>query len=124
MKLSSLRFLPGLLAIAFVLSFAPRGHAAPAAAELVRQAYVDLAVADHDYKGHRLAAMKQLEAAGKLLGLNFSGEGRGHEMQGTSDMQLRAAAGLLNQASTGLSGKPLKRVQAALRQISTALSIK
>lgn len=113
-----------LVITSLFISMSLKAQSAPTAAELVRQAYVRLAVADHDYKGHRVSAMKHLEAAGKFLGLNLRGEGRGREMQGTSDMQLRAASDLLSQASAGLTGKPLKRVQDALRQISIALSIK
>jgi hypothetical protein len=32
-------------------------------ANLLRRAYYTLAIADHDYKGHRVEAMKQVEAA-------------------------------------------------------------
>jgi len=101
------------------LSAAPSGSGA-----LLSEAYATLSVADHDYKGHRIEAMKQIEAAGKLLGVNVRGDGKGHEKQGTSDEQLRTAQGLLQQASSGLSGKALKHVNNAIKQISTALAIK
>jgi len=91
---------------------------------LLDDAYATLAQADHDYKGHRVRAMKQIELAVQDLGGKISGRGKGHEPQGTSDAQLRAAQGLLQQASGGLSGKALKHVQAAITQINTALSIK
>jgi hypothetical protein len=68
--------------------------------------------------------MKQIELAVQELGGKISGKGRGHEPQGTSDAQLRAAQSLLQQASAGLSRKELKHVQAAIAQINTALSIK
>jgi hypothetical protein len=93
-------------------------------AGLLSQAYATLAQADHDYKGHRVAAMKQIEAAGKALGVNIRGDGKGHEPQGVSDAQLRAAQGLLEQARAGLTGKPLKHINRALDQISIALTIK
>ena len=96
----------------------------PPAAGLLVQAYTTLEQADHDYKGHRHAAMKQIEAAGKLLGIKVRGDGKGHEKQGVSDAQLRAAQGLLEQARPALSGKPLQHVNKALQQISIALSIK
>jgi len=96
----------------------------PPVAGLLVQAYTTLERADHDYKGHRHAAMKQIEAAAKLLGVNVRGDGRGHEKQGVSDAQLRAAQALLEQARPGLSGKPLVHVNKALRQLSIALSIK
>jgi cob(I)alamin adenosyltransferase len=87
-------------------------------------AYATLAQADHDYKGHRVRAMKQIEQAVKELGGTISGKGKGHEPQGTSDAQLRAAQELLQQASAGLSGKPLKHVNAAIAQLNTALAIR
>ena len=96
----------------------------PAASALLVQAYTTLEQADHDYKGHRIAAMKQIEAAARLLGVNVHGDGRGHEQQGVSDAQLRTAQGLLQQAQAGLSGKPLRHVNKALQQLSIALSVK
>lgn len=92
--------------------------------QLLQQAYTTLEMADHDYKGHRAAAMKQIEAAGKLVGVNVRGDGKGHEKQGVSDAQLRTAESLLNQAKSGLSGKALAHVNHALKQLSIALSIK
>ena len=91
---------------------------------LLNDAYATLAQAKHDYKGHRVRAMKQIEAALGELGGKISSTGKNHEPQGTSDAQLRAAQGLLEQASAGLSGKALKHVQAAISQISIALSIR
>jgi hypothetical protein len=91
---------------------------------LLNDAYATLAQAKHDYKGHRVRAMKQIEAAFGELGGKVSGKGRNHEPQGTSDAQLRAAQGLLQQACAGLSGKALKHVQEAINQISIALSIR
>jgi hypothetical protein len=98
--------------------------ARPGSGDLLTQAYATLARADHDYKGHRHAAMKQIEDAGKALGINVRGDGKGHEPQGVSDEQLRTAQGLLEQARAGLKGKPLKHVNSAIKQISTALKIK
>ena len=46
-------------------------------------------------------AMKQIEAAGKLVHLNLGGDGKGHEKQGVSDEQLVAAQGILNQIKGG-----------------------
>jgi hypothetical protein len=68
--------------------------------------------------------MKQIEAAGKLLGVDLRGDGKGHEKQGVSDAQLRTAQGLLQQACSGLSGKPLHHVEKAMKQISIALRIR
>ena len=96
----------------------------PPAANLLRQAYSTLAVADHDYKGHRVEAMKQIEAAAKVLKMDLHGDGRGHEKQGVSDEQLRAARTLLEQARPQLSGKALKHIDKAVAQLNTALKIR
>jgi hypothetical protein len=125
MRTNLYRQLVGLAVVCFVFSFSQRLYAGPSpAAGLLVQAYTVLEQADHDYKGHRVAAMKQIEAAAKLLGVSVRGDGRGHEKQGVSDAQLRTAQGLLQQARPGLSGKPLKHVNRALQQLSIALSIK
>ena len=96
-----------------------------AASGLLSQAYAALSVADHDYQGHRVKAMKHIEVAAKVLGVTLGGNGTGHEPQATSDQQLRTAQGLLQQA---LAGGPRPRVQKqinlALTELSTALSIK
>jgi hypothetical protein len=90
----------------------------------LEEAYATLAQADHDYKGHRAEAMKQIKMAAKELGGEISGHGKKHEPQGTSDAQLKAAQGLLQQASTGLAGKALKHVNKAIAELNTALAIK
>jgi len=95
-----------------------------AVGDLLSQAYFTLGSADHDYKGHRIAAMRQIEAAGKSLGVNVHGDGKVREAQAVSDQQLRTAQGLLEQARTGLAGKPLKHVNQAIHHLSTALSIR
>jgi len=98
--------------------------AGPPPGELLREAYVRLEKADHDYKGHRKHAMEQIEGAAKLLGVKVRGDGRGHEKQGVSDEHLREAEKLLQQARGGLSGKALKHVNKALEHLSIALKIK
>jgi len=95
---------------------------------LLVDAYADLERADHDYKGHRIEAMKQIEAAGKVLKLNLAGDGRSHEKQGISDEQLHAAEGILNQDKGELAGekhkKVLHHVNKALEELTIALKIK
>jgi hypothetical protein len=125
MKINFYRSFIGLAVVCSVLSFGQNLVAAPApAAGLLVRAYTTLEQADHDYKGHRKAAMKQIEAAAKLLGVKVRGDGKGHEKQGVSDAQLRTAQGLLQQAQSGLRGKPLGHVNKAQQQLSIALSIK
>ena len=119
------RSLAQVAVVCLALSFSLKLSAGPVAAgDLLQQAYTTLEQADHDYKGHRIAAMKQIEAAGKLLGVNLRGDGKGHEKQGVSDQQLRTAQALLEQARPGLTGRPLKHVNRALKQLNIALSIK
>jgi hypothetical protein len=120
MKKNSFR--PWLLALILGLAINTNTYAAPA--DLLRQAYGELASADHDYKGHRAAAMKRIEEAGKMLGVRLHGEAKMHEKQGISDDHLRAAQSLLSQAAGGLSGKPLKHVLAAEKDLSVALRVK
>lgn len=91
---------------------------------LLDEAYATLAQADHDYKGHRVRAMKQIDAALGEIGAKVSGHGKKHEPQGTSDAQMRAAEDLLQQASAGLSPKALKHVNNAITQIKDGLAIK
>ena len=110
-----------LLALGLVTRGQAQGNTTTAALD---DAYATLAQANHDYKGHRVHAMGQIELALKELGGSISGHGRGHEPQGTSDAQLKAARGLLQEAGIGLTGKPLKHVNKAIEQINVALSIK
>lgn len=94
------------------------------AAGLLVDAYAALERADHDYHGKRIEAMKQIEAAGKIVGANVHGDGHVREKQGISDEQLRTAEGLLQQAKGELRGKALKHVEKALNHLNTALRIK
>ena len=98
--------------------------ATPAAITQLTQAYAALSVADHDYKGHRVAAMKQIEVAAKEIGVTLGGNGKGHEVQVTSDQQLQTANTLLQQAMPGLPPKAQKHVSKALEDLAAALAIK
>jgi hypothetical protein len=94
-------------------------------AGLLRQAYASLSVADHDYLGHRVRAMKQIEVAAQHLGVILRGDGKGHEAQATSDAQLRNAQALLVQASGGLKpGQGLAHVKLAIAQLNIALAVR
>jgi hypothetical protein len=118
MKITSFR--PWLLAL--VLGVAINAYATPT--DLLRQAYGELASADHDYKGHRASAMRQLNEAAKVLHITLHGDTKEHEKQGLSDDHLKSAQSLLTEAASGLSGKALKHVTAAEKDISVALSLK
>jgi hypothetical protein len=124
MKTFFLRSLTVIALICLTAFYNTNLIAGPAPGSLLVDAYAALERADHDYHGHRVDAMKQIEAAGKSVGVNVHGDGRAHEKQGVSDEQLRIAEGLLQQAKEGLKGKPLKHVNNALKQLHTALKIK
>jgi hypothetical protein len=110
------------------------------ATPLLREALKTLGQADHDYKGHRAEAMKQIHLAIRELSGVARGEGRkaayqhsankirtqrsGNESQADSDTQLRNAQGLLQQASSEVSGDSLQHVNAAIAQLNTALAIR
>jgi hypothetical protein len=99
-----------------------------AEAGMLQNAYLILATGDHDYKGHRVKAMHQIEAAAKLLGMNLSGDAKDKQPQALSDAKLREAQGLLQNVLGAAEVKNQKRVTKhiteAISQINTALSIR
>ena len=97
-------------------------------AEMLRRAYRILATGDHDYKGHRVHAMHDVEAAGKLLGMDLAGDMKDRTPQPLSDDKLREADGLISQVLGAAEVKDQKRIvkhlNEALNQIHTALAIR
>jgi hypothetical protein len=93
----------------------------------LQQVYATLATADHDYKGHRVKAMKAIETACKLLGSGIGGDGKGHEKQALSDAQLREAIGMLQNASGIVAAqgqkKVLTHIDTAIKELNIALTI-
>ena len=67
---------------------------------LIEQALNTLAMADHDYKGHRVRAMHAMEAALKLLGTDVADHGSGKQTQSVSDAEMRAAQHEVARAAT------------------------
>ena len=121
----STRFPVLLTALLLALGLVTRAQAQPAGTiPVLENAYATLARADHDYKGHRAKAMKQIQLAVSELGGKSGGKGKGHEPQAASDAQLQSARGLLQQTLPSLTGKPHKHVSAAIREIDEALAIK
>src|SRR5208283_565945 len=98
-----------------------------AEAGILRNAYLILSTGDHDYKGHRVKAMHQIEAAAKLLGMDLSGDAKDKQPQPLSDAKLREAQGLLQSVLGASEVKSQKRVTKhiteAIDQINVALSI-
>ena len=98
-----------------------------AEADMMHRAYRILAFGDHDYKGHRVAAMKQVKTAADLLGLDLSGDDRNRQPQVLSDDKMREARDLLTHVlnAAEVKGQPRisKHINAAIRQIDIALEI-
>jgi len=99
-----------------------------AEADMLRRAYRILATGDHDYKGHRVHAMHDVEAAGKLLDMNLAGDLKDHATQPLSDEKLREAEGLLSQVLSSADVKEksriVKHLNEAINQINTALAVR
>jgi len=99
-----------------------------AEAGMLQNAYLILATGDHDYKGHRVKAMHQIEAAAKLLDMNIRDSVRGHEPQVLSDDKLREARGMLETVLGAAEVKDQPRISKhiaeAINQINVALSIR
>jgi hypothetical protein len=99
-----------------------------AEAAKLHRAYRILAYGDHDYKGHRAAAMKQVKKAAELLGLDLSGDDKVRQVQVLSDDELRDARGLLleieNSSEVKGQVKITSHIDAAIKQIDIALAIK
>jgi hypothetical protein len=119
-----LRYSTMFAAVLLAIGLVTRGHAQITGnLALLDDAYATLAQGDHDYGGHRVKAMKQIEAAVNELDGKVAGNGKGHEPQGTSDAQMQAAESLLQQAVPSLLARALKHVNAAIVQINDGLAI-
>jgi hypothetical protein len=92
--------------------------------------------ADHDYKGHRAAAVKEITAAIHDLAAHhhhhphaMPGKGGNNEPQALSDAQLREAREQLRTvhkqlAAAGAPGKAVTAVEKAIKELDRALEIK
>jgi len=90
--------------------------------------YQILALANHDYRGHRIKAMNAIRRACRTLGGHISGDGKGKENQIASDKQLIQSLNLLQQIRDSFAASDPKSVlndmNEAVMQLGTALSIK
>jgi len=114
--------------IAGANEFSPMAFSDSAEAGMLHRAYHILARGDHDYKGHRAKAMKAVEAAGKLLGMDLDGDDKDRQPQPLSDDKLREAQGLIANVLASADVKDQKRIvkhlTEAVNQINIALDIK
>jgi hypothetical protein len=129
MKPSSLLATVRIVALALALAFfGSRAYAAETPREELIHAYRLLEKADHDYEGHRVSAMKEVEAAGKLLGITLKGDLEKRETQWKSDKQLAEAHKLLRHAHGKLEAKDRElagvHVEAAVKELNVALKVK
>jgi hypothetical protein len=115
------------VAIVLALSFGVRAYAETPREELAH-AYILLKLANADYAGHRVKAMKELETAGKDLGLSLEGRGSEHERQLKSDEQVAEARRLLREARDKLEARDRDRAAAhlekAIAEIDAALKVR
>ncbi|HTV38977.1 MAG TPA: hypothetical protein VMF08_00265 [Candidatus Sulfotelmatobacter sp.] len=92
---------------------------------MMHKAYRILASGDHDYHGHRIAAMHEIHKAADLLGVDLTGDDKDREKQFLSDDRLREARGLLKNVLGNSEVKGQDRIshhiELAIREIDLAL---
>lgn len=114
-------------AIALAMTFGLRAYAETPREELVHAFHL-LKTANHDYAGHRVKAMGEIEAAGKDLGMELGGDLPERERQWKSDEQLVEARRLLRESRNKLEKRDRDRVAAhvdvAMKEIDEALKVK
>jgi hypothetical protein len=123
-------------------------------AEILREAYILMAAANHNYDGHRVKAMHQVEEAVGILDKSIFKKGtngqrvlalkediaaaqakfiaqhsaKEHEPQALSDLQMREAGAMLLNVRGALEknqqGKVLHHVDEAIKQVNIALKIR
>ena len=126
MKVNSYKYIR-LGAVLLALTFGISAYAETPREDLVH-AYRLMKGADHDYDGHRVAAMKEVQAAGEKLGLALEGEGVKEEAQWKSDRRMAEARRLLKGARNKLEDrdreKAAKELDVAIKELNEALKTK
>lgn len=126
MKVNSKKYIR-LGAVLLAMTFGISAYAETPREELAH-AYRLMKGADHDYDGHREAAMKEVRAAGEKLGLALEGEGVKEESQWKSDKRMAEARRLLKEARNKLEDRDREHaaaeVDAAVKEINMALKTK
>ncbi len=124
MKIFPRILLSRIAVVAFVMCLSLNLRAEHPREELIH-AFRLLKTADHDYAGHRIKAMRQIETAGAELGLVLRGDLIVGERQWKSDAQLAEARRLLVHARDQLEARDRDRVaarlQIAIEEINLAL---
>jgi hypothetical protein len=116
-----------MAAAALALSFGLSAYAETPREELAH-AYVLLKMAKHDYGGHKMAAIHELEEAGHDLGLDLNGRGTEHERQLKSDELIAESDRMLHEARNKLAAHDRERVashvEKAIQEADAALHTK
>jgi hypothetical protein len=127
MKFKSSSFFLKIAAIGLALSFGVSAYAEMPREELVH-AYHLLKTANSNYAGHRATAIKEVEAAGRSLGLELGGDVSKGERQWLSDKQMSEAQRLLRDARDKLETSDRTRVarhlEVAIKEVDAALAVK
>lgn len=123
MRKTSVKLLAGVAFMSTVLIFNQHVLASSSPSDLLREAYAALAGTDKDYKGHRAAAMRHIEAAAKLDNFDLRSNNKAYVSQGLSDVQMETAQNLLSRARDDLTGKAAQEVNKAILEISAALGV-
>ena len=104
------------------------GFGDTAEAKTLRDVYITLATGDHDYNGHRAAAMTHVKAAADLLGLDLGGDARARQPQALSDDKMRESKAMILQVMDAAEVKDQKKVvkhlEEAVHEINVSLGIK
>ena len=117
------RFAVVLATLALCAVPALRAGTPTTAGDRVREAYTRLAGVEQDYRGHRAAAMQELESTAKLMHLELETPDPAAEPSLKPDREIVAARKALTEARPGVSGKALKHLNQAIRHLSSALKL-
>jgi hypothetical protein len=127
MKLTSPLLYLKLAVVGLAVTIGATAYAETPREELAH-AYRLLERADHDYEGHRVVAMREVEAAGKDLGIVLKGDLPDRERQWKSDEHMAEARRLLRHAREKLEERDrlrvAERVDKAIKELDVALKIK
>jgi hypothetical protein len=92
--------------------------------EKLQHAYHLLKHADGDYGGHRDAAMKSIQEAAEVLGVQLEGKEHAEESQWKSDRRLREARRLLKELVAKEKTEEHPHIRHAIKELNEALAIK
>jgi hypothetical protein len=116
-----------VLIAGFMLLFGNQAFGQSAREDMVH-AYILLKTANHNYGGHREAAIKEIERAGHDLGLDLRGRSTQREQQLQSDAQMAEAFRILHEVRNRLDRHDrdiaATHVDNAMHEIDLALRLR